>query len=186
MKTSSFFTHFAAAIIVTGIFLTIYATVQQAHRSGANDPQLQLARDIDAKISNNKPFDQLLPADSIDISTSMGNFVTLYNANGEPVHSTGMLENKFPQLPSGVFDFTRNNKEDVFTWQPRKGVRIATVLEATPNGFIAVGRSLREVEVREGNLVNIVVIAWTACTGVILLHWVMQTLLIKRLGEDKK
>src|SRR5690348_13745413 len=135
MKTSSFLTHFSAAIIVTGIFLTIYATVQQVHRSNANDPQLQLARDIDTRISSNKPFDQLLPGDSIDISTSLGNFVTMYNSSGVPVLSTGLLDGKLPQLPAGVFDFTRNNKEDVFTWQPRSGVRIATVLEATSNGF---------------------------------------------------
>ena len=32
--------------------LTIYATVQQAHRSAANDQQLQIAGDIAAKINN--------------------------------------------------------------------------------------------------------------------------------------
>lgn len=171
----SLFTHLAAAIIVSAIFLTIYATVQQAHRSAANDPQLQLARDIDGKINSNKPFDQLLPNDTIDISTSLGNFVTLYNASGVPVQSTSMLDGKLPQLPPGVFDFTRNNKEDVITWQPRAGVRIATVVEATPNGFVAVGRSLREVEVREGNLVKMVMIAWIACMAFILLHWALQS-----------
>jgi hypothetical protein len=180
MKTSSLLTHFTTAIIVTGIFLTIYATVQQAHRSGANDPQLQLARDIDAKISSNKPFDQLLPNDSIDISSSLGNFVTIYNASGAPVLSTGMLDGRLPHLPAGVFDFAENNKEDVFTWQPREGVRIATVLEATSNGFIAVGRSLREVEVREGNLVDMVIIAWIISMGVILFHWIIQTWLWRK------
>jgi hypothetical protein len=149
--------------------------VQQAHRSGANDPQLQLARDIEAKIRYDKPFDQLLPNDSIDISQSLGNFVTFYNARGVAVQSTGMLDNKLPQLPPGVFDFTRNYKEDVFTWQPREGVRIATVLEATPNGFVAVGRSLREVEVRENNLVDMIIIAWIASLTVIALHLLVQT-----------
>src|SRR3954451_13841889 len=175
MKTSTFLTHFAAAIIVTGIFLAIYATVQEAHRSGANDPQLQLARDIDAKLSSNKPFDQLLPNDSIDISQSLANFVTIYNSSGTPVQSTGMLDNKLPQLPAGVFDFTKSNKEDVFTWQPRAGVRVATVLESTPVGFVAVGRSLQEVEVRESNLVNMIIISWIACTGVIFLHLILQS-----------
>src|SRR4051812_9460183 len=180
MKVLSLLTHFAAAIIVTGIFLTIYATVQQAHRSGANDPQLQLARDIETKMSSNKPFDQLLPNDSIDISQSLANFVTIYNSSGTPVQSTGMLDNKLPQLPAGVFDFTKSNKEDVFTWQPRAGVRVATVLESTPNGFVAVGRSLQEVEAREANLVNIVIIAWVICMGLILLHLIIQAWLTKK------
>lgn len=43
MKYSYLLTHFAAAVIITGIMLTVYATVQQAHRMGVNDPQLQLA-----------------------------------------------------------------------------------------------------------------------------------------------
>jgi hypothetical protein len=180
MKPLSLLTHFAAAIIVTGIFLTIYATVQQAHRSGANDPQLQLARDIDNRIRSNKPFDQLLPNDSIDISTSLANFVTLYNSSGAPVQSTGILDGRLPQLPAGVFDFTKDHKEDVFTWQPRAGVRIATVLEATDNGFVAVGRSLCEVEVREENLAKMVMIAWIACLAVILLHWIIHAWFIKR------
>lgn len=167
-------THVAAAIIVTGIMLALYATVQQVHRSTANDPQLQLARDIDAKISHNKSFDQLLPDDTIEISGSLGTFVMLYNAQGIPVQSTGLLDGKLPQLPHGVFDYARSNKEDVFTWQPREDVRVATVLQSTQNGFIAVGRSLEEVEVREENLVTMILITWAACLGVIILHGIVQ------------
>jgi hypothetical protein len=174
MKRLSLLTHFAAAVIVTAIMLAMYATVQQTHRAGANDPQLQLARDIDAKINSNKPFTQLLPDDTIEISQSLGTFVTLYNAQGAPVQSTGLLDGRLPNLPSGVFDFTRNNKEDVFTWQPRQGVRVATVLQVTQNGFVAVGRSLQEVEVRESNTVTMILITWMACLGIIVLHWVIQ------------
>src|SRR5690242_2912968 len=111
MKHLSFLTHFAAAIIITGIMVTIYASVQQAHRSAANDPQLQLARDIDKKIQKARPFYQLLPDDTIDISQSLSTFVTLYDWKGEPMQSTGLLDGKLPKLPPGVFDFTRSNKE---------------------------------------------------------------------------
>ena len=184
MKPASLLTHFATAIIVTGIVLTIYATVQQAHRSAANDPQLQLARDITAKIDNNKAFDQLLPGDTIEISQSLGTFVALYDAKGKPQQSTGLLDGKLPKLPSGVFDFTHNNKEDVFTWQPRQGVRIATVLQLTKNGFIAVGRSLQEVEIREGNLVTMVFVTWMICMGIIVLHWLIQIWLTRKRSSN--
>jgi hypothetical protein len=183
MKRMYFFTHFAAATVVTGIFLTIYATVQQAHRSSANDPQLQLARDLETKINSGKSFAQLLSSDTIDIATSLATFVTLYNSNGQPTESTGILDGKFPQLPSGVFDFTKNNKEDVITWQPREGVRIATVLESTNGGVIAVGRSLTEVEIRESNLIKMVTISWIACMAVILAHWILQGWLLKKNGR---
>jgi len=60
MKTSSFLTHVAVAIIVTATFLTIYLIIQQTYRSCTDDAQLQFARDSESKISCDKPCDQLL------------------------------------------------------------------------------------------------------------------------------
>lgn len=177
MKISRVLTHLAAAAIVTIIMLTIYATVQQAHRSGADDPQLQMARDITEKINNGRSYEKLLPADTVEISKGLATFVCMYNANGEPVLSTGLLDGKFPRMPEGVLDYAKANKEDVLTWQPREGVRMALVVEATKDvnaGFVAVGRSLQEVEKREDNLVTMVGIAWIACLGVILIHFVLH------------
>jgi len=177
MKRTSILTHLAAAIIITGIMMCMYATVQQAHRSAANDPQMQLARDISARLVANKTLNQLLPDDTIDIGTSLGTFVTLYNANGEPVGSTGMLDGKFPQLPKGVFDFAKANMENSVTWQPRASVRMAMVIESVPSpqvGFVAVGRSLQEVETRESNLVKMIFITWIICMGGIAVHWALQ------------
>lgn len=177
MKTTSILTHLAAAAIVSVLMLTVYATVQQAHRSGADDPQLQMARDIAAKINGGQSYEKLLPADSEEISKSLGTFVCIYAANTEQVLSTGMLDGKFPKMPDGVLDYAKANKENVLTWQPREGVRVALVVENTndPNeAFIAVGRSLQEVEKRESNLIAMVAIAWIACLGVILIHFVLH------------
>ena len=46
MKKLNSASHFAALFIVTILCGLIYATVQQSHRSGANDPQLQIALDL--------------------------------------------------------------------------------------------------------------------------------------------
>ena len=76
-------------------------------------------------------------------------------------------------MPNGVFDFTKANKEDRITWQPQNGVRMAMVLLYSNTGsigFIAVGRSLQEVEVREHNLVTTIFIGWIICIGLILLY----------------
>ncbi|MEP6844535.1 MAG: hypothetical protein ABI861_00960 [Panacibacter sp.] len=184
MKRISMLTHMAAAIIVTGILLAMYATVQQVHRSTANDPQLQLAHDISVRLSGNKTVNQLLPGDTIDIANSLGIFVTLYNANGEAVGSTGMLDGKFPQLPKGVFEFARMNNEHDVTWQPRPDVRMAMVIESVPSssqvGFVAVGRSLQEVEVRESNLVKMIGMVWVACMAVVLMHYLIQLWFAKK------
>ena len=79
-------------------------------------------------------------------------------------------------MPRGVFDFTNKNQEDVLTWQPQRGVRMAMVVEAVRSpliGFVAVGRSLQEVEKRESNLVTMVLVAWLVCVGIILLHFLL-------------
>jgi hypothetical protein len=177
MKRSLLLTHMAAAIIVSGILLAMYATVQQVHRTAANDPQLQLARDISARINTNN-ISHLLPDDTIDISQSLTTFVALYNSNGEPVGSTGMLDGKLPEIPKGVFEYAKANKENDITWQPRPGVRMALVVESVPSSsqisYVAVGRSLQEVQVRESNLANMIMTVWIASMAVIVVHYIVQ------------
>ncbi len=175
--------HFAAAMVVSVLMLTIYATVQQAHRSAANDQQLQIARDIAAKINNRESYEKLLPAADEEISKSLGIFVSIYAANGSLVLSTGVLDGKAPIIPTGVSDYAKANQEDVLTWQPRAGVRMALVVEHTTNekaAFVAVGWSLEEVEKRESNLVTMIAIAWVGCIAVILIHFVLYTWLNKK------
>lgn len=174
MKTR--ISHFTIAILITILSGLIYVTVQQSYRSGANDPQLQLAKDISYKLDQDKSIETLLPNDSIEISKSLSPFVVLYDNDGNPIRSTATLDGQIPKLPKGVFDFTRKNKEDVLSWQPRRGVRMAMVIESvqSPNiSFVAAGRSLEEVEKRESNLTTMVMIAWLVCIAVIVLNGII-------------
>ena len=176
MKNTNIITHLAAAAITTIILAAVYATVQQAHRSGANDPQLQIAGDIGHKIKNEDIVSKWFSGDTIDISQSLSSFTALYNDKGEPVASTGLLNGRMPSLPKGVFDVANKNGENVFTWQPQTGVRVAVVLQSLRSSsysFVAVGRSLVEVEKREENLRWIVLISWLLCIGVIMFHWII-------------
>jgi hypothetical protein len=177
MKLPSFTTHFAALMIVTVLCGLIYVTVQHLHRSGANDPQLQLALDLKNAIETDQSTVRWTPGDSIEISKSLSVFKTFYNANGEPLLSTGFLDGRPPRIPKGVFDFTARCGEDVLTWQPRVGVRMAMVLESVNSpqiAFVAVGRSLKEIEKRESTLVTMVAVAWLVCIGVIVLHFLVS------------
>jgi len=47
-------------------------------------------------------------------------------------------------------------------------------------GFVAAGRSLREVEVKEENLRWMVFIVWMLCMGVIATNAVVQLIIIKK------
>jgi len=179
MGQTSIVTHLAAAAIITILTALIYATVQQAHRSGANDPQLQIARDISNKLKKGEGAGKWFEGDTIEISQSLSVFTALYNRQGEPELSTGVLNGKMPSLPKGVFGQAMRYGENVFTWQPQKGVRVAVVLKSLQSSaysYIAVGRSLYEVEQREENLRWMAFISWLLCMGVIMLHWLVSFL----------
>jgi hypothetical protein len=183
MKTSSMITHVLAAIIITIILLVVYASVQQAHRSSANDPQIQIARDLSYQLSKGKPIDQLIPADTIDIAQSLAVFTVVFDKNGNPLQTTGYLNGRIPQPPPGIWEFTSANNEDALTWQPQSDVRMAMVFEkimAPGEGFVAVGRSLKETEIRESNLVKMVGMAWIACSLILLIHFLLQFYLHKK------
>ena len=173
MKKINVLSHLTAAAIITIVSGLIYVSVQQSHRSAANDPQLQIGRDISERLKSNQPIDQLMAGDTFEISKSLAVFKVLYDLNGEPIRSNGLLDGKLPNIPKGVLDFTAKNKEDVLTWQPRKGVRMAMVVESVQSqniGFVAAGRSLEEVEKRVSNLITMLFIGWLACLGVIIIH----------------
>lgn len=184
MKHLDFVNHLAVAAIVTILCGLVYVSVQQAHRSAANDPQLQVAGDIDNKLRAGGSIDQWIKPDTVDIASSLSVFQTLYDDKERPVFSSGFLNGKMPLLPPGVFDFTRKTGENIFTWQPERRVRIAVVLKATQSpaySFIAVGRSLLETEKRQQNLLRMVFIGWLLCTGVIVFHWIIKFLKTKNI-----
>jgi hypothetical protein len=176
MNNSNLLNHAAASLIVIILSAVIFASVQQSYRSGANDPQLQLARDLRDRLANNQSVDRLFPADTVDLSRTLAVFAVLYDQMGEAVRSNALLDGRFPQLPKGVLDNASKKGENVLSWQPRKGIRMAMVVEAVPTtsgGYIAVGRSLAETEKRINNFITMLVIGLFFCLGVILVHMLM-------------
>ena len=94
MKSSLFVSHLAAAIIISGIILFIYAAVQQVHRSMANDPQLQLARDLRDAVANGKSTAHLIPPDTINLDKSDAVFTVVYNSAGMPFSRASVKRTK--------------------------------------------------------------------------------------------
>lgn len=176
MKKFSLLDYLFIMAIVTIIFGVVYLVVQQNYRSGADDPQIELAHDINYRLSEGKSVDKFF-IDSINIVQSLSPFTVLYDANGKPTRSSGYLNGKMLELPPGVFDFAKKKGEHHVTCQPQNDVRIAMVIvkvHSSPVNFVAAGRSLQEVEIREHNLVTMIVIGWILCVGLILLYGVVE------------
>lgn len=181
------------SIVITGIYLTIYATVQHDIRAGANDPQIQLSEDMASELSTGQNLTYINSQPKVDISKSLALFIITYDSNGRAISSSAILDGKTPTLPNGVFDFVKTGVdkpsilrpksffykfsqtqgENRFTWEPKEGVRIATVLTyykgEKKSGYVLVGRSLREVEKREEDLEKQVALAWLTTLSVIFI-----------------
>ncbi|HTQ28415.1 MAG TPA: hypothetical protein VMI35_09815 [Puia sp.] len=177
MKRSFLVLYLFAAGVLSLILLLLYACVQQVYRQTANDPQIQVAWDIREHMRMGLPVDAYFRSDSADLSGSLALFAVLYNSEGKPIRSSARLDGNLPQVPAGVLDFVKTNGEERVTWQPRPGVRMAMVLlraEPLSLGIIAVGRSLREVEVRENNLRSMVGLGWLLVMGLLAVAALVQ------------
>src|SRR5258708_39251872 len=73
MKKFSFLVYLFVLAIITIIFGVIYVAVQQSYRSGANDPQIQIVRDINFKLREGKAVESFF-TDSFNIAQSLSPF----------------------------------------------------------------------------------------------------------------
>jgi hypothetical protein len=158
-----------AATLLCGL---MYTLVQQDLRQTANDPQIQMAQDAAAQLASGTPVVSLVPSQRVDIAASLAAFLIVYDHTGKVIASSATLDGKTPTLPAGVLTAARASGEDTVTWEPRSGVRIAAVVvPVRTGGAVLAGRSLREVELRESDLLGA-----TALAGLFILGAVGATI----------
>jgi hypothetical protein len=168
------------AVIITGLSGLIYVAVQQDIRYAADDPQIQMAEDTAAKLADDQQVQNVVPSEKIDIAKSLAPYIIVFDTTGKPIASSALLNGQIPTIPPGVFDYVRQHGEDRITWQPQPGVRSAIVVtqfQGPNSGFVLAGRSLREVEIREDDILKIVLSGWI----VILVVSLLATAIIFRL-----
>jgi hypothetical protein len=157
--------------ISTVLALALYVIPQQVLRTGADDPQIQLATDAAARIENGAVPPEVAKG-NVDITRSLAPFVIVYNDRGQTLASTAQFHGQTPAPPAGIFDYVRTHGEERVTWQPERGVRIASVIErvnGSHSGFVLAGRSLREVQARIDHVQNLAGLTWLGMLGMILL-----------------
>ena len=149
----------AAAAGVVMLFL--YASVQQDLRTGANDPQVQMAEDAAARLDNGAAPGQVVPPGVTDLAISLAPFLIVFDGAGHPVASSGQLDGATPQPPSGMLNGVTGGRTEV-TWAPRPEIREAAVVVPYRSGHVLVARSLRLVEEREAALSRLTVVGFLA------------------------
>ncbi|HEY5901891.1 MAG TPA: hypothetical protein VIU39_05015 [Anaerolineales bacterium] len=163
------------AVVISAFCALAYAAVQQAYRQGANDPQIQMAEDAASALADGQAPADLMRASTVPVAKSLAPFMIIYDADGKVAASSAQLDGKTPSLPDGVLDSTRQLGENRITWQPRGGVRIASVIVSYPGGYVLAGRNMREVEARESQTTLFAGLTWVLA--------LLATLLVIALGE---
>lgn len=156
------------AVLATLTCGLVYGEVQQALRSGANDPQFQLAEDAAARLDAGGTAASVVEAGrTVDPATSLATFEIVFDGDHSVLATNATLDggssaSGSPAPPVGVLDAARPGSPNAVTWQPRDGVRIAAVVVAWRGGTVLVGRSLSRVEQLEFNAELIAGAAWLA------------------------
>jgi hypothetical protein len=166
--------------LTTFIAGTGYLISQQVLRMSANDPQIELAEDAAQRITAGEDATRVVPERQVDMASSLAPFVIVYDDSGRPVASSGQLDGSVPAPPRGVFDFVRARRQETVTWQPRPGVRIASVVNRSSQGFVVAGRNMREVELREALVFKLAATGWFFANIVLAALWLLSEFLGRR------
>jgi hypothetical protein len=184
MKILSYFKFwFPTVTAATIICAFVYIAVQQDLRQSANDPQIQIAEDTADILSSGALPQSAVPASKTDIASSLATYVVIADSQGQAITSSALLNGKTPMPPLGVLESALHRGENRVTWQPEPGVRSAIVVKPysslAANGYVIVGRSLREVEKREAQLTAIAFLFWAAIMVIISIASYVWTRVIK-------
>lgn len=142
-----------------------YTMVQQSTRLAADDLPLQTAESIRYQLSKGATVQDAVPAVKTDLRTGNTVFAIITNKSQDVLASSASLDGKTPLPPTGVFDFTKDNGSDHFSWQPAANVRLATRIlsySANGGGYIITGQSLKPAEDRINIYGELAVAAWLA------------------------
>lgn len=158
----------AAVAVVTILSGTLYVALQQTLRMGANDPQVQLAEDTAATWRRDGNLNSSLTIEKVNPATSLAPFVIAYDASGNVLASGAELDNRPPELPTGVLGHAKGAKQNRLTWQPQSGVRLAAVVVAVDgHGYVLAARNLSEVEERINRLELLIATGWALAVLII-------------------
>lgn len=149
----------AAAVVVTILFGTIYVVAQQLDRLSANDAPLRLASQVAAELREGEST-TVDAQPHVDLSRSLAVFVVVEDAQGVSSAGSGFLDGSLVSLPTGVLASAGQSGEDNVTWQPRSGLRFATVTLRVGDQFVSAGQSLEPSESRDGTFQLLVGVGW--------------------------
>lgn len=157
-------------VIVTLVFGTIYGSVQQSLRQGANDPQIALAQDLATKLDNGASPASLV-GEPVDVAKSLSPAVIISDLSGKELASSAQINGSITTVPLGVLRSSQNHAYNAVTWQPQSDVRLASVSVAGKDYYVTAVRNLKEVEKREARVMQITGLGWLLSVATLTAYW---------------
>ncbi|MCU1416784.1 MAG: hypothetical protein JWP32_958 [Schumannella sp.] len=158
------------AVVLTITLASVYVTAQQLDRQGADEQPQRLASQI--VLLHDLPEPEA--ADLVDLGGSEALFYVVYDTSGSPLSGRGYLDGDLAQLPDGVIAAAVANGSNRVTWEPRDGLRFATVEVAVGDRVVMAGQSLAPSETRTQNIGWMLLLAWVVGLAVLAAGAVLQ------------
>lgn len=159
--------------LTTFVAGTAVVISHQVLRLSANDPQIQLAEDAAQRLNSGDDAAHVIPDRKVDMAASLAPFVIVCDDAGQPLVASATLDGVIRTPPLGVFQFVRSHGKEVLSWQPRPGVRIASVVVRTSTGFVVAGRNMREMEIRKDKVTELALVGWLAASAALTFLWLV-------------
>jgi hypothetical protein len=167
----------AAAVIVTGLFASLYVVIQQTERQGADDSPARLASQVVSEVTDTGSATGSAGGSSpdvVNIATSDAPFFVVYDAKDRPVAGTGHEDGALPTVPAGVLAEARRNGANHVTWQTSDGRRFATVERRAGDDVVLAAQSLAPTEARIDQLGLLILVAWACVLVVVVLGFLVE------------
>jgi hypothetical protein len=174
------------AVIATVLAGTAFAIGQQILRTGANDLPVQLAEDAAALLQAGASPAEVIPSAKTDVASSLAPWVIVYGRDRKQLAGSAKLDGAAAEYPTSVFDNAPpGGPSHAVTWQPRSGVRAASVVVAFNGGWVVAGRSLRLVEEREALVGRLALAGWLAALVAAAIAVLAAELVARKLEADQ-
>jgi hypothetical protein len=177
------------AVLMSCLTGMVYLVAQQGLRSGADELPQQLAVDAAAALDAGAEPATVVAGGAwagnpqVDLATSLSPFMVVFDHGTKVLATNAQLDGGDPIPPAGVLAAAASNRPNRVTWQPRPGVRIATVSARWTGGTVLAGRSLREVERREDLMLQLSLLGWAGSLAAVGVASLIAAALWQRLSQ---
>jgi sensor histidine kinase regulating citrate/malate metabolism len=171
-------------ISITITAIMVYGVGQQILRQSADDPQIQIAEDTAKALERGQTI-SIPPSAKNDVSKSLTSFIVVYDASKKFVTSSITVNNNNPVLPISMLEQVDKKGETKVTWEPAKGIKAAVVIVkhgGQAPGYVAIGRSLREIDKRINDMGNLIVLIWLiSIIAILAILWLANIVYDKKI-----